>query len=96
MTEQSSNPTAAVYVQSNDAAKNEVLAFERGADGALAPLGRFATGGRGNGEPHLPSQGSIVVTADGGQLLVVNAGSNVTRHAHDGERRIDRNGCGNR
>ena len=75
MTEQSSNPTAAVYVQSNDAAKNEVLAFERGADGALAPLGRFATGGRGNGEPHLPSQGSIVVTADGGQLLVVNAGS---------------------
>ena len=75
MTEQNSNPTAAVYVQSNDAAKNEVLAFERGADGALASRGAFATGGRGSGEPHLPSQGSIVVTADGRNLLVVNAGS---------------------
>ena len=65
MTKQSGDAPAAVYVQTNDATKNEVLAFERGADGRLAPLGRFATGGRGTGKPHLPSQSSIVLSADG-------------------------------
>jgi 6-phosphogluconolactonase (cycloisomerase 2 family) len=66
---------AAVYVQTNDATNNEVLAFERRDDGQLAPLGRFATGGRGTGMPHLPSQSSIVLDDDGRRLLVVNAGS---------------------
>src|SRR5215217_882667 len=70
-----SSAAAAVYVQTNDAAGNEVLAFERGADGTLAPLGRFPTGGRGTGEPHLPSQGSVALTEDGRWLLAVNAGS---------------------
>ena len=42
---------------------------------SLAPLGRFATGGRGTGKPHLPSQSSIVLSDDGRRLLVVNAGS---------------------
>jgi 6-phosphogluconolactonase len=67
--------TAAVYVQTNDAASNEVLAFARQADGGLTPLGRFATGGRGTGQPHLASQSSVALTADGRHLLVVNAGS---------------------
>ena len=75
MSKQNGTAAAAVYVQTNDAAENEVLAFERGADGRLAPLGRFATGGRGTGKPHLPSQSSIVLSGDGRQLLVVNAGS---------------------
>ncbi len=75
MTKQDSGAAAAVYVQTNDATKNEVLVFERSAEGRLAPLGRFDTGGRGTGEPHLPSQSSIVLTEDGRQLLVVNAGS---------------------
>ena len=35
-----------------------------------------ATGGRGNGIPHLPSQNSIVVSPDARFLLVANAGSN--------------------
>ena len=65
MTQQDSNAATAVYVQTNDATKNEVLAFERGADGGLSPLGRFDTGGRGTGEPHLPSQSSIVLSDDG-------------------------------
>jgi 6-phosphogluconolactonase (cycloisomerase 2 family) len=52
-----------------------VVAFERQADGRLASRGRFATAGRGTGKPHLASQGSIVLSDDGGQLLVVNAGS---------------------
>lgn len=64
-----------VYVQTNDATNNEVLAFERRGDGRLAPCGRFDTGGRGTGEPHLPSQSSVILSKDGSQLLVVNAGS---------------------
>ena len=65
----------AVYVQTNDAAGNEVIAFSRTRDGALAPLGRYSTGGRGTGSPHLASAGSVVLSDDGRWLLVVNAGS---------------------
>ena len=75
MTEQNGEAAAAVFVQTNDATENEVVAFERGSDGGLAPLGRFATGGRGTGKPHLPSQSSVVLSDDGRKLLVVNAGS---------------------
>jgi 6-phosphogluconolactonase len=66
---------AAVYVQTNDAAKNEVVAFRRYADGGLALRGRYETGGRGTGKPHLASQSSVVISGDGRWLLVVNAGS---------------------
>ena len=65
--------TGAVFVQTNDAAANQVVAFRRGADGTLAALGTYETGGRGNGVPHLPSQGSLAVA--GRHLLVTNAGS---------------------
>ena len=65
----------AVYLQTNDAERNEVVAFARKADGTLEPHGRFATGGQGSGTPHLTSQGSVVLSADGGHLLVTNAGS---------------------
>src|ERR1700758_5325280 len=65
----------AVYVQTNDATENEVIAFSRAEDGALAPLGRYSTGGRGTGLPHLASAGSVVLSGDGRWLLVVNAGS---------------------
>jgi 6-phosphogluconolactonase len=75
MAKENGSASAAVYVQTNDDSENEVLVFERSADGRLAALGRFGTGGRGTGEPHLPSQSSIVLSGDGRQLLVVNAGS---------------------
>src|SRR5919197_877087 len=65
----------AVYVQTNDADDKEVVPYRRSADGALQPLGRYATGGRGNGMPHLPSQSSVVLSGDGRWLLVTNAGS---------------------
>jgi 6-phosphogluconolactonase len=65
----------AVYVQTNDASENEVVAFSRAEDGTLAPLGRYVTGGKGTGEPHLASAGSVVLSDDGQWLLVVNAGS---------------------
>src|SRR4051812_1905205 len=65
----------AVFVQTNDAERNEVVAFGRDADGSPTALGSVETGGRGPGEPHLPSQGSLAVTAGGRFLLVANAGS---------------------
>ncbi len=66
---------AAVYVQTNDAEGNEVLVFGRGPDGSLAAAGRYETGGRGTGKPHLASQSSVALSGDGAWLLVTNAGS---------------------
>ena len=67
--------TRAVYVQTNGAEGNTVIAFRRAADGALEEQEAHATGGAGSGVPHLPSQGSVVLTGDGRYLLVTNAGS---------------------
>jgi 6-phosphogluconolactonase len=64
---------SAVFVQTNDAEANQVVVFSRGEDGGLASVGTYATGGRGTGSPHLPSQGSVVVAE--GRLFVANAGS---------------------
>ena len=91
--------SAAVYVQTNDAARNEVIAFNRSTDGALTPLGRYDTGGRGTGQPHLPSQNSLVLDEDGGWLLVANAGSDdlsLFAVETDGLRLADRVGSGGR
>src|SRR5215217_7757422 len=62
----------AVYVQTN-AAPNEVIAFRRADDGSLDLIGSVATGGEGDGTPHLQSQGSVTLTGDGQYLLVTNA-----------------------
>lgn len=62
-----------IYVQTNDESGNEVVAFDRAADGSLTRLGHFETGGRGSGIPHLASQSSLAL--DGDRLLVTNAGS---------------------
>ena len=65
----------AVFVQTN-AAHNEVIAYARDAAGMLTSGGTFATGGAGNDEAHLPSQGSVTLTRDRRHLLVTNAASN--------------------
>jgi 6-phosphogluconolactonase (cycloisomerase 2 family) len=65
----------AVYLQTNDAESNEIVAYARAADGSLSYVGTYETGGRGTGEPHLPSQSSVVLTEGGQRLLVANAGS---------------------
>jgi 6-phosphogluconolactonase len=67
--------THAVYVQTNEAEGNRVIAFGRDPNGALRELGAYDTGGRGDGGPHLTSQGSVTLTGDGSHLLVTNAGS---------------------
>jgi 6-phosphogluconolactonase len=67
----------AVFVMTNAADKNEIIAYQRNADGSLGHKRRFATGGRGSGgitDP-LGSQGSVTLTEDRSFLLAVNAGS---------------------
>ena len=74
-----------VYVQTNDAEHNEVVVFGRNGDGTLERLSGYLTGGKGSGEPHLPSQSSVVL--DQGRLFVTNAGSDdVTFFAVEGDR----------
>src|SRR5215211_56275 len=77
MQQEPTNDTAsagAVYVQTN-AAPNELIAFRRADDGSLDLIGSVATGGEGDGTPHLQSQESVTLTSDGQYLLVTNAAS---------------------
>jgi 6-phosphogluconolactonase len=69
-----------IYLQTNDAEHNEVVVFDRAPDGAIEPIGRFDTGGRGTGVPHLASQSSLALNDDGSLLLVANAGSDQLSH----------------
>jgi len=65
----------AVYAMTNDAAGNQVLAYARDRDGSLKLEGRYATGGEGTSRIRLSSQGPVVLTENGRQLLVANVGS---------------------
>jgi 6-phosphogluconolactonase (cycloisomerase 2 family) len=65
----------AVYVLTNAAAGNAVVAYDRTASGALVPAGTYATGGNGTGAL-LGDQGALVVSPDGHEVFAVNAGSN--------------------
>ena len=65
----------AVYVESNDATANSVIAFARRESGELMKLGEFATGGLGLGRS-LGSQGAVATALDGRFVLAVDAGSN--------------------
>ena len=65
----------AVYVMTNEADANRVIAYARGGDGRLTPRGSYLTGGRGTGRPRLSSQDSVVLSDDGRFLYVVNVGS---------------------
>jgi 6-phosphogluconolactonase len=67
----------AVFVMTNDANKNEVIAYERDSEGNLSNEVRYDTGGRGSGgitDP-LESQGSLTLSQDDSVLFAVNAGS---------------------
>ena len=67
----------AVFVMTNDADDNAVVAYERTPYGTLQSPHRFATGGRGSGgtvDP-LGSQGSLTLSDDGSLLFAANAGS---------------------
>ena len=66
---------ANVFIQTNEPDENRVIVFGRGDDGGLTKLKTIATGGKGDGVPHLTSQGSVVLAHDGTHLLVANTGS---------------------
>ena len=70
----------AVFVQTDNTAGNRVVAYDRAADGTLAPAGSYATGGRGgilagSVVDHTASQGSLTYDPRHGLLYAVNAGS---------------------
>jgi 6-phosphogluconolactonase (cycloisomerase 2 family) len=67
----------AVFVMTNNARKNEVVAYDRAANGYLTESGRYDTEGRGSGgvtDP-LEAQGALTLSQDHSILFAVNAGS---------------------
>ncbi len=67
--------TGAVYTMTNSASGNAVIAYARAADGTLAQIATYATGGTGTGQPRLGSQNSVLLTPDHHWLFVANPGS---------------------
>ena len=71
----------AVFVQTDNTAGNQIVAYQRDHDGTLTLANTYATGGLGgilNGSAvdHLGSQGSLASDPEHGLLFAVNAGSN--------------------
>lgn len=70
------NAVGAVYTATNAEAGNQVLVYDRTADGQLTLVDTVNTGGQGVGPGvGLGNQGGVRLTDDGRFLLVVNAGS---------------------
>ena len=87
-----------VYVQTNNAAGNAVVAFERDQDGRLTHEQTVATGGLGT-SAGLGDQGALAITDDKRHVLVVNAGSDsvsLFRINRDGLRLVDVQAVGDR
>ena len=71
----------AVFVQTDNLAGNQVVAYHRAPDGTLTRAGTYATGGlggqlTGSVVDHLASQGSLTYDPAQAALFAVNAGSN--------------------
>ena len=71
----------AVFVQTDNTAGNQVVAYARASDGTLTLAGAYPTGGlggqlTGSVVDHLASQGSLQYDAAQHLLIAVNAGSN--------------------
>ena len=83
-------PRHAVFVQTNAAAGNEVVAYEQQEDGTLTSPHSYSTGGNGGAlsgavVDRLASQGSLTFDPQHALLFAVNAGSNtVSVFAVDG------------
>ena len=77
----SPDAAGAVFVQTDNTAGNQVVAYARSASGTLTLAGSYATGGlggqlTGSVVDHLASQGSLQYDAPQHLLVAVNAGSN--------------------
>jgi 6-phosphogluconolactonase (cycloisomerase 2 family) len=71
----------AVFVPTNEATGNNIVAYDRGSDGNLTFAASFATGGQGGSlggaaVDKLASQGSLTYDSSHHMLYAVNAGSN--------------------
>lgn len=69
-----------VFVQTDNTAGNQVIAYQRAADGTLIQAGGYATGGTGgvlagSAVDHQASQGSLGYDPRDGLLFALNAGS---------------------
>jgi len=74
---QNNNRVGAVFVMTNDAKKNEIIAYNRAPNGYLTEAGHYDTEGRGSGgvtDP-LEAQGSLTLSQDHSILFAANAGS---------------------
>jgi 6-phosphogluconolactonase len=73
----SEHTPGAVFVMTNAADKNQVVAFDRATDGTLSHEQSYDTGGRGSGGVNDPleAQGSLTLSQDHVFLFAVNAGS---------------------
>jgi 6-phosphogluconolactonase len=76
--------SGAVFVMTNAADKNQVLAFERAANGTLTYSQTVDTEGRGSGGVNDPleSQGSLTLSQDHSLLFAANAGSGTVSVFH--------------
>jgi DNA-binding beta-propeller fold protein YncE len=73
--------SAPVFVQTDNTAGNQVVVYDRAAEGTLTQAGVYDTGGlggvlAGSVVDHLASQGSLAYDPAAGELYAVNAGSN--------------------
>jgi 6-phosphogluconolactonase (cycloisomerase 2 family) len=71
----------AVFVQTDNTAGNQIVAYQRAANGTLTQAGTYRTGGlggvlAGSVVDHLASQGSLQYDQQRSLLFAVNAGSN--------------------
>jgi hypothetical protein len=71
----------AVFVQTDNTAGNQVVAYRRAENGALTQVAAYNTGGlggilAGSAVDHLASQGSLAYDRSRSTLIAVNAGSN--------------------
>lgn len=73
---QSHGSHGAVYIMSNNPSGNQVITYNREADGSLTWAGTIATNGLGLNGLTGSNQGGLVLSSDGKWLIVVNAGSN--------------------
>jgi 6-phosphogluconolactonase (cycloisomerase 2 family) len=73
-------PGAPVFVQTDNVEGNQVVVYDRAANGTLTQAGVYATGGKGgvlegSVVDHLASQSSLAYDQNAGELYAVNAGS---------------------
>jgi len=96
-----SNIVGAMYTETNNGAKNQVLAFDRYRDGHLKLRQAVDSGGKGGlqpepgcdppgGCPLLDAANEVQVTKDGKYVFAVNAGSNTIASFSTGKRHLKR------